>query len=475
MTMLVPLPTAPPPEVAHRRLPNRQALYLLMALVAVLAITFGGVLSSAVADLRDGLRHIGHRAAPQVMATSDLHLALSDMDAQIATVLLIGDAKDLGVTRDSALRTYEERRGQANRDLQQTIVAVAGDPQEEAQAQGVLGALGQYEALAAQAVLLDGNAHHQPGQAPRAALDLYRQAGGVMRTWLLPTADGLNDFQLRTLERSNQARRADARQAAVFAAMAGLVLVVALIALHLTISRRFNRRLSPAIALGTAIAVCTVVVSLVLLVKGDGDLHRVKTRDFDSTVGLSQARATSHDANADEYRYLVDPEARSEFDQAFFEKSQRIATLSDGVDARSYPNAINQARAAYDAYGTVWFRGYLGTGFGDSSGEKKFSQDVLNRYVGYERDHASMRDLVEKGDLRAAITVKTRSAGPEGTFGAYSRSLDALSRQSQSRFAAHVRSAESPLAGWSVIPWPAVIAVIALAAAGVRPRLREYR
>jgi hypothetical protein len=37
MTMLVPLPTAPPAEVARRWLTNRQALFVLIALVAVLA------------------------------------------------------------------------------------------------------------------------------------------------------------------------------------------------------------------------------------------------------------------------------------------------------------------------------------------------------------------------------------------------------------------------------------------------------
>jgi hypothetical protein len=477
MTMLVPLPTAPPAEVARRRLTNRQAIFVLIALVAVLATTFGGLLSSAVADLRDGLRYVGHGAGPQVMVTSDLHLALSDMDAQIGDVLLIGDARNLGVTRDAALRVYEQRREQANRDIQLATVAAAGDSRAEAQVRGMLSALGQYEALAAQAVLLDGNAHHKPGQAPSAALDLYRQADGLMRTWLVPLADSLNDSRLTGLDSSDQAKRAHARKSAVLAEMSGLVLIAALIALHLTISRRFNRRLSPTIALGTVLAICVVVVSLFLLASGDGDLRRAKTRDFDSTFALSQARAISYDANADEIRYLVDPERRSEFDQAFFDKSQRIAPLSGGVDARRYPGALDQARNAYYNDHTVWFHGYLGTEFGNvtASDERAAAERVLNRYVLYEQDHTDIRATVGRGDLRSAITLKTQSQSPSGKFGDYGQSLDALIRLKQSQFTRHIHDGESTLNGWSVIPWLTVIAVIGLAVAGVRPRLREYR
>jgi hypothetical protein len=477
MTMLVPLPTAPPAEVARRWLTNRQALFVLIALVAVLATAFGGLLSSAVADLRDGLRYLGHGAGPQVMVTSDLHLALSDMDAQIGNVLLVGDARNLGVTRDAALRVYEQRREQANRDLQVAIVAAAGDSEAEAQVRGMLSVLGQYEALAAQAVLLDGNAHHKPGQAPRAALDLYQQADGLMRTWLVPLADSLNDSRLTGLDSSDQAKRAHARKSAVLAEMSGLVLIAALIALHLTISRRFNRRLSPAIALGTVLATGAVVVSLSLLASGYGDLRRAKTRDFDSAFALSQARAISYDANADEIRYLVDPEGRSQFDQAFFAKSQRIAPLSGDLDARRYPGALEQARNAYYNDRTVWFHGYLGTEFGDltASDEKAAAERVLNRYVLYEQDHADIRAKVESGDLRSAITLKTQSVGPSGKFGDYSQSLDALVRLKQAQLTRHLHDGESPLSGWSVIPWLVVIAVIGLAVAGVSPRLREYR
>src|SRR5581483_6218968 len=56
-----------------------------VAVLGVLIVTF-----VVVGDARDGLRIIGHDAGPQVVATGDLYYALSDMDAQLASSLLIG-------------------------------------------------------------------------------------------------------------------------------------------------------------------------------------------------------------------------------------------------------------------------------------------------------------------------------------------------------------------------------------------------
>ena len=46
-----------------------------------------------------------------------------------------------------------------------------------------------------------------------------------------------------------------------------------------------------------------------------------KSEAFDSIVALSQARAVSDDANADESRYLVDPARAGQYQQAFEDKS----------------------------------------------------------------------------------------------------------------------------------------------------------
>ena len=45
---------------------------------------------------------------------------------------------------------------------------------------------------------------------------------------------------------------------------------------------------------------------------------------FDSILALSKARAVSYDANADESRYLLDPQRANRYEQAFLEKSSHV-------------------------------------------------------------------------------------------------------------------------------------------------------
>jgi len=65
----------------------------IRALAAVVVLAIAGfyiVTNIAVGNARDGLRVIGHDAGPQVLATGDLYFALSDMDSQVASILLTG-------------------------------------------------------------------------------------------------------------------------------------------------------------------------------------------------------------------------------------------------------------------------------------------------------------------------------------------------------------------------------------------------
>src|SRR5687768_14292933 len=88
------------------------AVVLAFALFAALAIT--------VRSARDGLDLIGHHSGPVVVSTAHLYSTLSEMDAQIANALLVGDRTDLGITRADALDRYEKRREEVNGYLQQT-------------------------------------------------------------------------------------------------------------------------------------------------------------------------------------------------------------------------------------------------------------------------------------------------------------------------------------------------------------------
>lgn len=456
-----------------------QRLRALATVAAAFALVFGVVVVQGVAALRGGLSDIGHQAGPQVVATSDVYFALNDMDAQVANVLLVGDEQDLGVGRARALAIYEQRRAQADADLQMAAAIGANDPTARQAIRAVLDALGRYEALAAQAVLVDGDAHHAAGRPPQRALVVYRQATDLLKTRLLPEVSRLTGANSATLERSYRATRSHTQWAAGWTVLAGLALAGTLAALQIVLARRFHRRFNPFLLLATLVAGLVTVIAAATFTAEAEHLRVAKKDAFDSVMALSQARSTGYDANADESRYLVDPARASAYEQAFLAKTQRLAALP-GVSLADYPAALASARDAYrHDHTNVGWGGYLGTEFRNITfpGERDLAEQTLDRFLAYEQDDPHMRSEFRQGRIQDAVRFDTAYSPGNSNydFGRFDQSLEALIRLNQSHFDGAVRAGENGLRGWNLIPWGAAFAVTVLAFAGVRPRLAEYR
>ncbi len=152
MTTIAPAPPTSRP-VRLRTVPGRIRALTVAALLAV-----AGLFATAavfLSDAHDGLHVIGHGAGPQVVATGDLYYALSDMDAQVSQVLLIGKEDSLGSGRAAALQRYEQRRAVADQEVLEAAKLTAADPAAQTTARDILQGLGRYEMLAAQALVLD--------------------------------------------------------------------------------------------------------------------------------------------------------------------------------------------------------------------------------------------------------------------------------------------------------------------------------
>src|SRR5260221_13966853 len=194
------LATAPPqgrhrwrPAARFGRLGLQTAPGSVRALAAVAVLAIAGfyiVANIAIGNARDGLRVIGHDAGPQVLATGDLYFALSDMDSQLASILLPGGGQSLG-SGQQALPRYSQDRATADRAALQAAELSAGDPVDQATVRSVLDRLGQYELLASQAMVLDEQAHHPAGPAPGNVLAGDRQATDLMQLGQLPPAYNL--------------------------------------------------------------------------------------------------------------------------------------------------------------------------------------------------------------------------------------------------------------------------------------------
>src|SRR3984957_6500185 len=167
----------------------------LGASVMVLVVTM-----LAVAGVRSGLSVIGHRTAPEVVDSSGVYFALNDMDAQVANALLVGNQSGLGLTLAQTQAIYQQDRQTVDKDLQQTAIAAASDRVTQQPIGAVLDGLGQYEALAAEAVLLESQGTSPPGRPPAPALSLFRQATDLMHATILPASQELTSTNAATLD-----------------------------------------------------------------------------------------------------------------------------------------------------------------------------------------------------------------------------------------------------------------------------------
>ena len=185
-----------------------------MAAAAVIVSVFLGLITAAIfGSVATGLRLIGQQSEPEVLASTDLYFRLNDMDAQVANVLLVGGQRGLGIDRQQAQAIYEQDRLQADQDLQRAAVVAGSVPSAQQSLRSVLDGLGRYEALAGEAMYLDGQGSGQPGRPPAAALILYRQATDLLQGSILPSAHGLTNQNAAVLDDAYQAKRSVARLA----------------------------------------------------------------------------------------------------------------------------------------------------------------------------------------------------------------------------------------------------------------------
>jgi len=452
--------------------------------VIVTAAALAAVIAVAFSAISGGLSSIGGTDAPEAGAATGLYFSLNDMDAQVANVLLAGPGPALAPGRPGYLATYARDRQAAYADLQQAAVTAAGNAGAERQLQSVLDEVGRYEALAADALL----AGQQPartgtgatGTAP--AIAYYQQATDLMRTGILPQVSSLASVSSARLDGDYAAGRSAARAGLAVTALAGLAVLAVLAGLQAFLARRFRRRVNPALAAATLVALIAVAVTGARLAAEAGHLKVAKQDAFDSIVALSQARAVSYAANADESRYLANPGRAAMYQRSFLADSQQLASVGRAASAgpARYEAALDAAVSDYERGGAqVAFGGYLGAEFRNITfpGERAAAVATLLAYQRYQRDDGQLRALARTSPRAAAeFDTGPRPGQSNWAFGQYDQALSALIGINQRAFTAAISAGHDDAAGWDgLIPAGCAALIAALALAGVRPRLAEYR
>ncbi|GAA4139108.1 hypothetical protein [Actinomadura keratinilytica] len=465
-----------------RTIPGRIRVYTGGSLLSVVLLL--GVTMAAVGNARDGVQTIGHDAGPQVMATGTLYFALSDMDAQVADILLIGREHDLGIGRAESLRRYEQRRAEANQAAVQAAQIAGRDEARRRTVREVLDGLGRYERLVGEAMLLDRQSAHPAGELPQNVVDTYRRATDLMKMELLPRAYNLTLDSGATVRQSYETDRDAVLDGRLRVGLAGALALALLIALQVYLAGRFRRLVNPALALATVLTLAVVAAGMAMLSAQAGHLQRAKEEGFDSILALNRARAISHSAFADESRYLLDPGRADTYEQVFLDKALSVLYVDPGerpLNLETYYDLLPGAVRSYERDPSGPPVEVLGL-FGEEKDKNlaEFEESRLRLTVqAYQRvmdNDRRMRELAAAGDRRAAIELRMgRQSGAITAFDTYDQQLTLLIQAHRDEFDRAVRAGDDGLGGWDVLPPAAALAVAGLILAGVRPRLAEFR
>jgi len=450
-----------------------------VALALLLTCGLGLLTGIVFAALNSGFTAIGGHDAPLVEQSNALYYAVNDMDAQVGNVLLTASDPALAADQRQDLALYASDEQHAEQDLQQVAVTAAADPAAQRAVSSVLDALGRYEALAAEAIVVNQRGNDPAGRPSAATLGYFQQATDLMSTTVLPAATSLTAANASALDMSYNQGRSIATSGQVLVLVLGLAVAGALLGTQVFLAARFRRLVNPALVAATVLAVGLAIAGAVQLGAQAGNLKVAKQEAFDSILALTQARAVSYDANADETRYLVDPARAAAYQDAFLRKSQELVNVGN-VGIFSYDAALAVDIRAYQADNTdVRFGGYLGTEFRNITftGEQAAATRALLAYQVYEKYDRKLRAMAKTNVAQAiAFDIGTSPGQSDWAFNQWDSALGSVITINENAFTAAILDGQTTGSPWiALIPAMGTALIAALAIAGTRPRLAEYR
>jgi len=452
---------------------------LRLLLTATVALTGALIVLLAVAGLgaNSAWDGIGHRDAPRVTGADDLYFALNDMDAQAANLLLSSGGPHLAALpaqHAAAQKIYDGARHDISTDLLTLGAAAQDDPRTRATVIGFDDDFARYQELVGRALESD----ERPATKASALAD-YRSATDLLRQSLLPAAERLGQSSDGGYEATYLAARSDVSTRTTALLVLGAALVGVLLLAQAHLFRRFRRILNPGLLAATVCAVVACVLGWTALSTQERELRTARRDAFDSVVALSQARALSYDANADESRYLLDPARRDTYEQSFEDTSQRLLTLP-AATLGTYDARLAAALSAYRSdHGDLRFKGYYGDEFRNITfpGERAAAEATVNAYAVYERDDRHIRALVRQGDLQQAVEfcIGWDKGASNYHFGRYDTALRHLIAINGDAHTRAITAGRGALTGRLPGAGGALLAAAVLTGLGLRPRSAEFR
>jgi hypothetical protein len=431
-------------RAARPETPARLRLWVVVAIGTAAALF--ATMSVVMARVQDQVRIIGDVAAPQAATAADLYFALSDMDAQVARMVLTGDSDTLAGSQIDALGTYRQRSRQVDTDIQRSLTTATSDT-DRAIVLELLNHLAVYRQRVWQALT-----------AGAAAPGYYTQATNVLHIDLLPTAKRWRDASEARLDDAYAAKRVTETAGMTLAILLGTALVLVLAGLQIWLARRFRRILNPALIVATALSFALVVPAVTILGVQEKRLGAARDDSLTPFLALSQARAISYDAAADTSRFLI---------------SDNLAYYAQNFTAKA--DCLTGGGSCGSGGETI--AGGLASVAGGPDVSPAQSAEVVSRWAGYRKDHERITGLAAAGKEAEAIDALTgiRRGDAAFDFSYYDAAVAEIATARKAAFDTSLREIRTLLTGWPVIPVVAMAVVILLILLSVRRRFAEYR
>jgi hypothetical protein len=434
---------------------------------AALYFTWGASLLLLIAILsgiqgqRQALKIVGKESVPSIITAQRIKDAMADMDADVANELIVKPGENQDV-----VKAFEERREKLSERLVAAAENITYGDAERKPLQTLQQALGNYIMKVQQA----RDFHAQGNSA--AVLVTYRSAAEIMDNTLLPTADELDQVNLKELERIYAEERFAAFQFLAFVIIAGLLLIGLLIQIQLFLHRRMRRILNPMLMAATAIAIIFLGHTIGSLLSAANHLKVAKEDAFQSLHALRQARALAYSANGDESRYLLDTAFATKHEQAFFAKMNKLAVLP--VGQKTFDSVIATAAQGKK----VGMTGLLADELNNVTfpGEALAAIEVLSRFSVYLEVDKKIRQLEKSGKHQEAIALCTGN-NPGQSNWAFDQLKDANLKAfdiNDQAFQNAIGQGMKDLEGFEVTTPGVVGAIALLTLLGLLPRIKEY-
>ncbi|MCU1648679.1 MAG: hypothetical protein JWN03_8954 [Nocardia sp.] len=393
-----------------------------------MCLAAGVVTASAVNNRQHALDSLLDQSEPDAYSAQRLYTSLSVADASAGTAFISGGLEPKPV-RDR----YNQAIGEAAAELVTQSDRSGGDTDTDLRA-GIATGLPVYSGLVETARTDNRN------RLPVGAAYLS-EASNLMQSTMLPMAQELQEHRAAAITATQHHHVQPPWPAIILPLLA----VAALVTSQLFLFRRWNRVLNPGLLLAT-----TIMVALLGWTVLAGFISAVSTthsRDDGSvpTAALTESRILAQQARAAETLKLVRRDTSAEYDNTFDQATTKLSGILAGY-SKDAPGAS----------------------------EVKTASDALSHW---RAAHQRMNDALSRGDFIGAGAVATGPGANEAT--AQVDTLDhALgdgitdSRNTLRTNASHAARTLDLLAPGALV---LSTAAAVLVAAGLWPRLREYR